>query len=79
MTKSWWQGFACVIVGSVLAIGGCTGSSLDEGIPPNAEYKPLPQPGTAKVGKPVMGATDKERKEAAAKEKGATPAPTPAP
>jgi hypothetical protein len=69
-------GLLCVCV--VTGLAGCTGSSIEQGVPANAGYVPLPQPQMAKLkGKPIMGATEKERKDALAKES-AAPAPAPA-
>jgi hypothetical protein len=65
-----------------LGVSGCGGSSIDQGVPPDTGYVPpkmQPNSATAK-GKPVLGATEKDKMEAAAKaksESGAAGTPSP--
>lgn len=56
-----WAGVTAL--GMALGALGCSGGTIEEGMPEDTGYTPLKQPSTATVkGKPKLGVTEEERK-----------------
>jgi hypothetical protein len=74
MTRSWGELAAVGLCALTVGLAGCGGESdLEPGVPKDVGYvAPKMQPNTISVkGKPALGATEKDKKEA--KEKFGTP------
>ncbi len=83
MVRSFKGLMGSALFGVVLATSGCSSSSLEEGVPKNTGYvapKMVPNMAKTASGKPLMGATEKDKQEQATKAKaaeGAAGAPSP--